>query len=102
MSNLLGYKDLPFEILNQINNVIDIWKRHLGDNLTGVYLHGSIALNAFNPDSGDVDILVVVKDSVEVATKLEIAKDIIKIDRSPCPLEMSAVKQIDAKNWVRA
>ena len=48
MSNLLGYKDLPFEILNQINNVIDIWKRHLGDNLTGVYLHGSIALNAFN------------------------------------------------------
>ena len=99
MSNLLGYKDLPFEILNQINNVIDIWKRHLGDNLTGVYLHGSIALNAFNPDSGDIDILVVVKDSVEVATKLEIAKDIIKIDRSPCPLEMSAVKQIDAKNW---
>ena len=67
--------------------------------MTGVYLHGSIALNAFNPDSGDIDILVVVKDSVEVATKLEIAKDIIKIDRSPCPLEMSAVKQIDAKNW---
>ena len=99
MSNLLGYKELPFMILNQTNNVIDIWKRHLGDNLTGVYLHGSIALNAFNPDSGDIDILVVVKDSVEVATKLEIAKDIIKIDRSPCPLEMSAVKQIDAKNW---
>ena len=24
MSNLLGYKDLPFEILNQINNVIDM------------------------------------------------------------------------------
>ena len=99
MSNLLGYKDLPFEILKQINNVVDIWKRHLGDNLIGVYLHGSIVLNAFNPDSGDIDILVVVKDFVEVATKLEIARDIIKIDRSPCPLEMSAVKQIDAINW---
>ncbi|MGN0387024.1 MAG: aminoglycoside adenylyltransferase domain-containing protein [Lachnospiraceae bacterium] len=99
MSNLLGYKNLPLEILNQINSVVDIWKRHLGDNLIGVYLHGSIVLNAFNPDSGDIDILVVVKDSVKVATKLEIAKDIIKIDRSPCPLEMSAVKQIDAKNW---
>ena len=23
MSNLLGYKDLPFEILNQINNVVE-------------------------------------------------------------------------------
>ena len=67
--------------------------------MTGVYLHGSIALNAFHPDSGDIDILVVVRDSLEVVTKLEIAGDIIEIDRSPRPLEMSAVKQIDAKNW---
>ncbi|MDY2590854.1 MAG: DUF4111 domain-containing protein [Agathobacter sp.] len=94
-----GYKDLPLEILNQINNVVDIWKRYLGDDLIGVYLHGSIALNAFHPDSGDIDILVVVRDSLEVVTKLEIAGDIIEIDRSPRPLEMSAVKQIDAKNW---
>lgn len=99
MSNLLGYKDLPPEILNQINGVVDIWKRHLGDNLIGIYLHGSIALNAFCPDSGDIDLLVVVKDSVEISTKLEIARDIIEIDRKPCPLEMSAVKQADAINW---
>ena len=46
MSKLLGYKDLPMEILNQINSVVDIWKRHMGANLIGVYLHGSIALNA--------------------------------------------------------
>ena len=99
MSKLLGYKDLSLEILNQINNVVDIWKRHLGDDLIGVYLHGSIALKAFNPDSGDIDILVVVRDSIDVETKLEIARDIIEIDRRPRPLEMSAVKTIDAKNW---
>ena len=29
MSTLLGYKDLPLEIVNQINCVVDIWKRHL-------------------------------------------------------------------------
>ena len=88
MSTLLGYKDLPLEILNQINSVVDIWKRHMGANLIGVYLHGSIALNAFNPDSGDIDLLVVVKDSIEISTKLEIARDIIAIDRKPRPLEM--------------
>ena len=99
MSKLLGYKDLPMEILNQINSVVDIWKRHMGANLIGVYLHGSIALNAFNPDSGDIDLLVVVKDSIEISTKLEIARDIIAIDRKPRPLEMSAVKQTDAINW---
>ena len=99
MSKLLGYKDLPVEILKQINSVVDIWKRHMGANLIGVYLHGSIALNAFNPDSGDIDLLVVVKDSIEISTKLEIARDIIAIDRKPRPLEMSAVKQTDAINW---
>lgn len=99
MSHLLGYKNLPLKILNQINSVVDIWKKHLGNQLIGVYLHGSIVLNAFHPDSGDIDILVVVKDSVSVETKLAIAKDIIKFDKSPCPLEMSAVKQMDAKNW---
>ena len=99
MSNLLGYKDLPFEILNQINSVVDIWKRHLGDYLIGVYLHGSIVLNAFDPNSGDIDLLVVVKDSIGIETKLEIARDIIEIDKNPRPLEMSAVKQTDAINW---
>ena len=99
MLNLLGYNDLPLEILNQINNVVDIWKRHLGDNLIGIYLHGSIVLNAFNPDSGDIDLLVVVRDAMEVEAKLKIAGDIIEIDKNPRPLEMSAVKQTDAKNW---
>ena len=84
-----GYKDLPLEILNQINNVVDIWKRYLGDDLIGVYLHGSIALKAFNPDLGDIDILVVVRDSIDVETKLEIARDIIEHDR-----DINAAKNI--------
>ena len=99
MNPLLGYKDLPIEIKEQIEKVVGVWKKHLGDDLTGVYLHGSIALDAFSPKSGDIDILVVVKDSLEVSKKLEIAKDIIAIDRKPCPLEMSAIKLQDAKNW---
>ena len=99
MSNLIGFRDLPNEILNQINEVVNIWKKHLGDELIGVYLHGSIALDAFNPNSGDIDILVVVKDSIDIRVKLEIARDIIEIDRKPCPLEMSAVKLSDARNW---
>jgi predicted nucleotidyltransferase len=30
----------------------------LGDELVGVYLHGSLALGAFNPERSDVDFLV--------------------------------------------
>ena len=99
MAHLLGYNNLPQNIKAQIGKVSKIWQQQLGLNLAGIYLHGSIALNAFCPDSGDIDILVVVKDSLSIPKKLEIAKEIIQIDKSPCPLEMSAIKLSDAQNW---
>lgn len=99
MKNLLGYQELPKDIALQISKVVDIWKKHLKEDLIGVYLHGSIALNAFNPDSGDIDILVVVKDSIDISEKLAIARNIISIDRTPRPLEMSAIKLSDALSW---
>lgn len=99
MKKLLGYEELPGDILCQIEQVVSIWKKHLKGDLVGVYLHGSIVLHAFHPDSGDIDILVVVKDSIEVETKLRIAKDIMDIDGCPRPLEMSAIKLNDAMNW---
>lgn len=99
MDRLFGFEDLPEEIVNQIHEVVNIWKKHLEEELVGVYLHGSIALHAFCPDSGDIDLLVVVKDSLTTQQKLDIARDIIAVDGKPRPLEMSAVKLSDAKNW---
>ena len=96
---LVGYQDLPEEILAQIHTVTEIWKKHMGDDLVGVYLHGSIALGAFCPDSGDIDILVVVRDSISATKKLEIARDVIAADQKPRPLEMSAIKLSDAQHW---
>ena len=99
MQTLFGYDDLPAEIKNQITGVVEIWKTHLKEELVGAYLHGSIVLNAFNPNSGDIDILVVVKDSIDVSKKLAIAKDIIALDGSPRPVEVSAIRLSDAKAW---
>ena len=96
---LLGYKDLPTEIKNQISELTDIWKRHVGEKLVGVYLHGSICLNAFEPQSGDIDVLVVVSGSMTTEEKLDIAKDIIEIDGHPRPIEISAITLADAKEW---
>ena len=99
MKNLAGYNDLPEEIRNQIDMVVNIWKKYIRDELVGVYLHGSIVLNAFHSKSGDIDILVVVNQSLDVSTKLSIAKEIIEIDKKPCPLEMSAILLKDAREW---
>lgn len=99
MKALSGYNDLPPAIREQIGKVTQIWIKHMADALVGVYLHGSIALNAFHPESGDIDILIVVKDSVSAGKRLSIAKDIIAIDQKPRPLEMSAIKLADAMRW---
>lgn len=96
---LLGYTDLPAEIKEQISHVVEIWKKHLQNDLVGVYLHGSICLNAFEPKSGDIDILVVVARTLSADERLALAKEIIAIDGCPCPLEMSAITSADAKNW---
>lgn len=100
MKDLLGFNNLPLDIKNQIEQVVFIWTKYMGDNLVGIYLHGSIVLDAFWPNSGDIDILIVVNDSIPIDIKLAIAKDIIVIDKKPRPLEMSAIKLEDAKNWV--
>jgi len=99
MGELIGYDDLPENILRQIDHVVMIWKKYTAEDLVGVYLHGSIVLNAFCPKSGDIDILIVVNKSLDVATKLAIAKEIIAIDKDPRPLEMSAILKKDAKEW---
>jgi len=96
---LLGYNGLPTDIKNQITSVVEIWKRHLKDDLAGVYLHGSICLDAFEPNSGDIDILIVVTRNLAVGEKLAIAKEIIAIDGSPRPLEMSAIPLSNAQKW---
>lgn len=99
MKSLFGYSDIPSIIREQIDKVIDVWRLHMGNALTGVYLHGSIALNAFNPDSGDIDLLIVVRESLSAEKRLAIAKDIIALDYSPRPIEMSAITETDARAW---
>lgn len=39
------------------------------DNLVGIYLHGSLAMGGFNPESSDIDFLVVVKEKLSLKTK---------------------------------
>ncbi len=57
--------------------LVELFKHKLGDNLVGVYLHGSLAMGCFNPEMSDVDLLVVVKDNIDFKTKRAIIEEII-------------------------
>lgn len=47
-----------------IDRFVEICKDELKHNLIGVYLHGSLAMNCFNPNGSDIDLLVVVNDQL--------------------------------------
>ncbi|MCL1807668.1 MAG: DUF4111 domain-containing protein [Oscillospiraceae bacterium] len=53
-----SFQTLSPEAKEQISRMADIWLKHLGEALTGIYLHGSLALESFAEGSSDVDILI--------------------------------------------
>lgn len=66
-------------ILQQLTH---LFHEELKENLVGVYLHGSLAMGCFNPKKSDIDLLVIVKDKLDVATKKRIARKLVGIDRA--------------------
>jgi streptomycin 3"-adenylyltransferase len=72
----------------------------LGENLRGLYLHGSIAMGCFNPDSSDVDVLAVVQSPLSLETKQALAGAHIQLAaQCPNPLEVSVILQAVLDNF---
>jgi predicted nucleotidyltransferase len=64
---------IPAEIRLQLDTVVGELGRILGDDLAGVYLHGSAALGAFGPHS-DIDVFAVVQQPLEPSTKRQLVE----------------------------
>lgn len=91
-------KKLYALIQNIKNGFTDI----LGDNLTGIYIHGSIAFDCFNWDSSDVDFIVVTETEPDFETRKKIINLLLKLDKyAPQKgLEMSVVLKKHCKPFV--
>jgi len=66
----------------------------LGDNLVGIYIHGSFAFQCFNRDESDIDFIVVVNHEISLQSKLSILA-VLEDLRSSAPakgFEMSVVR----------
>lgn len=78
------------EILEQIKTA---YQEILKDNLTGIYVHGSIAFGCFNWEKSDIDFLVVVGHAPSLQEKKALIRVLLELDPQ-CPpkgLEMSVV-----------
>ncbi|MBU7314175.1 aminoglycoside adenylyltransferase domain-containing protein [Paenibacillus oleatilyticus] len=63
-----------------LDDITDLFKEELNENLAGIYLHGSLAMGCFNPDKSDIDLLVVVKRKLTAETSRRIANKLLAID----------------------
>jgi len=51
----------------------------LGSNLVGIYLHGSIVFNCFNPEKSDMDFIVVVDRQLDYEAKKQLIEILVKM-----------------------
>lgn len=54
------YEDVNQVLEKMVAGIKDI----TGDNLVGIYLHGSLALGDFDPDNSDIDFMVVLREKL--------------------------------------
>lgn len=76
--------------------------RILGDNLVGIYLHGSAVMGCFNPAKSDIDLLVIVEKDMPDGTKRAFTDMVVKLsEQGPAKgIEMSVVKREVCKPFV--
>lgn len=89
----------PNEILNTISNK---YKVILGNKLTGIYVHGSLAFGCFNYKKSDIDFIVVVNETPTIKEKEELIKTLLSLSDNSLikRYEMSVVLETFCKNFI--
>ena len=90
------------EINDLISTFVDSTKDILGENLVGVYLHGSLAMGCFNPQRSDIDLIIVVNKSLSDSTKREYMEMVVEHNaQGPAKgIEMSVVLRSVCKPFI--
>lgn len=88
------------ELKEILDVIIEKYKKILHENLVGIYLHGSLAMGCYTSES-DIDLLVVVREPMDVETKKNLIKSILYLDGLPKKgIEMSVILEKYAKEFI--
>ncbi|HET7580803.1 MAG TPA: aminoglycoside adenylyltransferase domain-containing protein [Bacillales bacterium] len=89
----------PESVKQQLASFTDKLKALLGDRLIGVYLHGSLAMEDFNINSSDIDLLAVVHDGLSSDVKKLLIEKLMDDSGAPFPLEISFLTKEQLHPW---
>ncbi|MBX0356081.1 aminoglycoside adenylyltransferase domain-containing protein [Halobacillus sp. Nhm2S1] len=71
----------------------------IGENLVGVYLHGSLVLGGFVPEQSDVDLIVVTEHPMTRKDSEQVTGFLLEKSGSPFPIEISIMNQQQLNHW---
>ena len=94
-----GWATCLEDVRGQVAALLEVFQNTLGEHLTGVYLHGSLAMGCFNPARSDLDLLVITKQSMSLKQKRAIAETLLRLSRHPTPIEISFLSAADLRPW---
>jgi hypothetical protein len=86
-------------VQRQVDGFVGAVYELLGEDLVGVYLHGSPAFGCFNPARSDIDLLAVTKGPMWVETKRALARLVLDTSSDPCPIEVSFCTMAQLHPW---
>ena len=90
------------EYENLLSDISEKYNEILGNNLVGIYVHGSIAFRCFNWDSSDIDFIVIIDNPISEHTKLRLLQVLEDLtEQAPKKgFEMSVVLKKYSKNFL--
>ena len=99
MLTLVDRIPLPATAITQLEAVVALLQRQLGQALAGVILHGSAATSGFDPARSDLDILAIVAQALTPDEQRVLGVGLLAISGDPHPLELSIVTEHDLAHW---
>lgn len=84
-----------------LDSIVAGYRNILKDNLVGIYVHGSLSMNCFNPNVSDVDFLVVIKENLDFNKKRQLIDVLLELDKQGPKkgFEMSVLLEVHAGNF---
>lgn len=94
-----NYETCSLEVKNQINNIVNGLASLLENNLLGIYLNGSIVLDAFDENNSDIDIIGIVEKCLSPEEKIKLGAFLLPLHQMPCQIEVLLIVKEHIIPW---
>lgn len=90
---------LPPAVAEQLDRLTSSLCEAPGQNLVGLYLHGSLAMGCFNPARSDLDLLMITQEPLRQAAAKTLLGALLLHSGRPRPVEISTVHYAQINPW---